>query len=124
MLTIRNEQMAALARAVNRPFVLRLAANLREIFPAECARLGEAGVHRAIEEGIARAAAYGIDRARDVAEFVGLMFVIHPEFDTHPAFAWAGEVLRERTLSPEARLDRIDDLALERLGPRIDHPIP
>lgn len=124
MLTIRNEQMTAMARAVSRPFVLQVAANLREIFPAECARLGEAGVHRAIEEGIARGAAHGIVRGGDVAELIALTFILHPEFDTHPDFAWAGEVLRDRALSPGARLDRIGDLALERLGPRVDAPVP
>jgi hypothetical protein len=62
-----------------------------------------------------RAGTYGLRTEYERARFVDLTFLLARDFDTNARFAWAGQILRDRELSPRAKVERLDELAEEKL---------
>ncbi len=69
--------------------VEHIATHLAEQQPALIAELGDEEVARRAAAGIARAHAHGFLQPESVTAFVTLMFLVAPDFDTHPAIARA-----------------------------------
>jgi hypothetical protein len=113
MLTIRDEQIQALARADVARFEQRVFAHLKEFFPAQCRPLTEQELRRTIRVGLERAASYEIVSQRDVCMFIDLMMVLGRDFDTDKRFPWAQEILAKPS-EPAAKMD-----ALYQIAPKI-----
>lgn len=114
-LVIREEQKAALEEAQRRLYEEKLAAHLRRFFPAECARLGDAGLREAIRRGVRRASRHGIVSERDVCKFVSLTLFFGRDFDADPRLPWAAAILGAG-IGPTLRVNRLYLEALERLA--------
>jgi len=104
MIKLREAQVLALIKAASGPFIRRLEADLRELFPERFSELGTNGTRAAIESGIEKARGYGMTREKEIAQFVGLMFMLGLEFDRDPDFLWAQRILRNSGRNPQERL--------------------
>ncbi len=111
MITLRKEQVLALIQAASGPFVRRLTVDLQKLFPEQIAELGPGGTRTVIESGIRKAHEYGMTRENEIAQFVGLMFMLGRDFDEDPDFIWAHRILRDSARSPQDRLDALYLLA-------------
>jgi hypothetical protein len=87
--------------AVDRELVEFVRDHLCEHHPEAVASLKEAVIERRAAFGIGRAEAHGFNSDASIAGFVALMFLVAPDFDTHPPIA---AVLADTSLAPEARL--------------------
>jgi hypothetical protein len=103
-LRLRNAQRVTLREASRSGFEARVLDHLRRVLPADLERLGEQRVRTLIEEGVARAASYGITSKRDVTLFVDLMVGVDPEFERLPSMAWAEAILSDSTLAGSAKM--------------------
>lgn len=65
---------------------------------------------------VARCATYGIHTADDQVLFAGLMMSVSPSFDDHPAVQ---RMLRDETVAPDERLDRMIDSLPDRVWDQI-----
>jgi hypothetical protein len=103
-LIIRNAQMEALAQDREQQFERRVAAHLRASWPARCAATSDDELVSAVRAASARAAAHGLTRARDVARYIDLAYLVGPDFESEPP--WVGEILRS-TRYPARKIDEI-----------------
>ncbi len=103
MLTIRPEQLAALAAARRETFLDRLLPEVRRRHGVTA----DAETRAAMAAAIDAAAQYGINTEHDVARFIHLWFALGAEFDTSPRFPWASALLAETRLTPAQRMDRV-----------------
>jgi hypothetical protein len=72
MLTIRNEQMIALALEPQRRFVTNLPAALLRIMPDLASRVSLQALESFIERAMNQAKSYGFDSERDIFTYVSL----------------------------------------------------
>jgi len=107
MLTIRKEQMQALAEDLRRSFRSKLARNLRADLPQETQSLSEKQLAAIIDEGLLRAARYQITTERALFLFVYLMVLHSSRFDEAPDMLWARKILLRSDLTGEARMSLI-----------------
>ncbi|HEY3838379.1 MAG TPA: hypothetical protein VGL72_17490 [Bryobacteraceae bacterium] len=105
MLTIRSEQMQALAAQQRLAMALR---HVRQFFPSECAKLPPESLENTVRRAMARATHYGFTSLRDSLQFVDLAILFGPDFDQN--FPWARDILDndsgERACFRSARLYR------------------
>jgi hypothetical protein len=95
-------------------FVLRVTAEVREIWPEECRHIGDAETAPAVERAARQALEHGLESEHDVARFVHLVIAFEdPAFDRR---SWAREVLERRDMPPRARMDVLWTEARSRLG--------
>lgn len=107
MLTLRMDQLASLRKARAREFLLELRPHVERSFPSKCRVLGEERLWLAMEFGVERAAAHGIDGGHAVARFFGLMVFFGSRFDSDTLLPWAEEILSRAELAGEVRIDRL-----------------
>lgn len=69
--------------------VEHIVTHLAEEHPDLIAELGDEEVARRAAAGIARAHAHGFVQPESVTAYVTLMFLVAPDFDSHPAIARA-----------------------------------
>jgi len=110
---IRKEQMEAFAEASRRDFENRMVVHLREMFPGECAPLGEKRLRETIRYGLRRAGTYRITQESDVCQYLHLMLVLGKDFDTDEALPWAGLILNQLEQNPSDRIERVYARAME-----------
>ncbi len=101
---IRQEQMTAFSQAVREQFIIKMAQRLRNTFPDKTSYLEEPTLRVLINNGILKAAQYGIEREREVEGYLHLMLAWSVDFDTHPNMAWAGKILTQSDLKPEVKI--------------------
>ena len=106
MLTVRNDQMAALAEDVLRAFEDRTYGHLLRYFPHHCDLLGEVQVRRVILHGWRRAKRHGLEAECCVRSYIDLMFVLGGGFDNDALMSWAKEILSDQT--PMSQVERGD----------------
>jgi hypothetical protein len=107
MLTLRKEQLDALARQ-SRPAREESVRNcLEKETPDICNEMGDALFRALVSRGVIQAETYNIDKEADVVRFVRLMMTIDPAFDRMKKMAWAREILEEELLSGTEKLDLI-----------------
>jgi hypothetical protein len=102
--TIRDEQIRALAEAIEGDWVDRLAAHLRAHHAEAVAELTDEALRRRVWEGARRARRYGLGDESSLGAFVALQCVIAPGFDRHPAIL---RVLRDASLPPGRQIDAL-----------------
>jgi hypothetical protein len=81
VLTIRTEQMEKFSEAAFKSFEDRMISFLAAHFPDQSGTLGEHRVRCLVRYGIVRSWKYGLDRERDVCQYIALMFVFGGNFD-------------------------------------------
>lgn len=114
MLVIRPVQMQELGRPGLRRFVDETTAHVREVWRAECAKLGEAGPRQVVEAAVERARVHGLQTRLDVGRFVHLVFAFeNSQFDTA---AWAEEILADRSVNGRIRMNRLWAAAQDRIA--------
>lgn len=107
LLCFPAEQMQALRAGANRRALARWGAgHIEQAFSARAATMGRARVEALVRDGIARAQGYGLERNEDVARFLDVMFLWHPEFDRHRHGPFL-PVLQDPGLSGEEKAARI-----------------
>ena len=108
MLVIRKAQLHTLGLERRRDFARRAGLHLCTNF-AECAAMGQAELRPFVDEGIAKAARYGIEVEQDVCKFLNLLVVFGPVFDVE--LSWARKTLVAKE-GPSLRLNRLYARAL------------
>ncbi|WP_437529520.1 hypothetical protein WME79_47915 [Sorangium sp. So ce726] len=105
MLTIRAEQVAVFQRDLAERFKDRILAHIRDAWPEDYEALGEPGARRLIDEGITRAARYGITLDYDVVRYINTMICLSPCFDEDPNRPWARAILGDASLGSREKTD-------------------
>lgn len=118
MLTVRSEQMMAMAEAIAierfEPHMIR---RLRTLFPEHTSALRKSGVRRCVRLGIQRARVYGITNPRQLQFYIVLMFLFGSRFDTDPLYPWAARILHEDLpLDVPTRIGRLQSATLDYLS--------
>ncbi|AKT41731.1 hypothetical protein [Chondromyces crocatus] len=108
MLIIHAEQVVALARAEVNGFEDRMVLHLAEVIP-ETTGLGEAELRAQIQQGLERAARWGIAREYDLALYLQVMFALGPGFEEAPSYAWARTLLDAAGRGASSRVDALHD---------------
>jgi hypothetical protein len=93
LLTLRRPQLEALAEARHRDFMRRLEEHVRRFWGERCATMSDERVALSIAESVRRAEGYGLVSEVDIAQFVSLCWIIHPEFDRDPNAPWIADLL-------------------------------
>ncbi len=118
-LLIRPPQMAAFDRLAREGVMDQLCDHLQRHLPDRCAELGQRETRRLVDLGMDRAAAHGLTMEQDVSSYINLMFVLGRDFDSDPALAWAGKILRDPQVEdPSDRMVLLYEEAAERLEQR------
>ncbi|MGH9378975.1 MAG: hypothetical protein ACRD1I_09250 [Terriglobia bacterium] len=117
MFNLRKEQLKIFETVAAKEFEERVLANLRELFPAPCSKLGAAALAEIARYGIERAKSYGIVAEPDVCKYIGIMLNLGKDFDRNPRYPWAARTLNDASLGdPSARINRLSAEALEAAG--------
>jgi len=109
VITIRREQLEALAEPFAIQFVERAVEHLRTHFPDQQAALGDEATREAVVFGIRRAEHHGFSSDGEVFAYLALMFVFGRDFDRE--IAWAREALGRLGSSAE-RMAQLENEAL------------
>jgi hypothetical protein len=104
MLIIRREQVEVFRRAAVQRFERDLVADLWRAHPTRYAEFGDNAVLKLVREAVRRLAVYGIADEDDVANLAELDFTLGQPFERQKGQEWAGEILRDQTIIPGARV--------------------
>jgi len=112
MLVIRKEQMAVLSDYMRQGFEDRMVRFLSAIFPERLAHISDAKAREThlrelIGDGIRRAAKYGIELERDVADYLTLMVAVHRDFEDQEEMKWARSILDNQEFSGHSKMKLI-----------------
>jgi hypothetical protein len=103
--TIRDEQVGALAEALEADFRARLARHVEKHFPEECATL-ENGLEVHLAKALELARRAGIESERDLVRYASLTMICGLYFATDPERRWMQRMLSDQSISsPSERLD-------------------
>ena len=102
---IRDEQMEALAAAMESPFYERTIRFLREHWADECAGREDDDLKRTIARALRRVRGYGLDSEQDAVRYLNLMFRLGSEFESDPRYAWVSELLADTQIPAEHKLE-------------------
>lgn len=105
MLTIRDEQMKALAAAAHDQFEVVAVRHLETSVPDFCAHLGPVALAAFVHSAVKRGLSHGLEEDYDLLRFVNLTYLLDPGFDENPDLPWAKAYLADREIDPSARLD-------------------
>lgn len=107
MLTFTKQQMNdAYLGQDDAQLIAQIVSHLRESHACRVDSLTDDVLNDMVEVGIARARGHGFALAENLAQFVVLMFVVAPNFDTQSDIA---AVLSDSTRAQESRLDSACD---------------
>lgn len=106
---IRQQQMAELGQVMQRRFEQKMLLHLRTNFQSQIGDWSEERALGLIRQGIAEAAAYGVNAERDVARYIEFLAIYGPAFHS---LSWAAEILATPGLDGGEKMDRIDDYDL------------
>jgi hypothetical protein len=112
MWTIRDAQMAVLARIGEREAEERALKHLRGSAPQTCDSMPDAALRAVVARGHARARHYGFHDEYDFFRYLNLMFVLGFEFDTDARYPWAARALNRQDLAGRVKMDALMDRAL------------
>jgi len=107
MLTIRNEQMAALSAYKMRGFETRMVQHIATAFPIQYEGLGEGGTEALIRRSMEIASEFGIKAERETAAFIELMVAFGDGFESVLYEDWVLDILEDPTLAGEAKIQLI-----------------
>ena len=96
---------------------------LSDIFPKKAAIIGESSMHQLINEGLVKAAMYGITSKRGQSLITVMMFILGTAIDKEPFLPWVAAILKDPTLPNEAaRIDKLYSAALSFLDEWLEKP--
>ena len=81
MLVIRQEQIQHFIAADENQLVEVIAQSMRKTNPERVSDFDDKTLQEMVKVGIERAKSHGLERAEEIAAFVGVMFEIAPNFD-------------------------------------------
>lgn len=102
-----DDHVKAFSEQQRERFVVEVAAYLRKEYAAVVRRRDDEWLRELIRVGIEAAREYGIVLERDVARYVELMLALSPNFDDNRETSWCKDILTQRSLTAEGKLDRI-----------------
>jgi hypothetical protein len=109
---IRTQQFDALSRAMISAFEERMVTMVKLRYPQKTRERTDLELRAIIHDGVTRAGNYGIDLTGDVERFIRLTFRMRTfRFEEDPATGWTKEVLRDTSLTSEAKLDQVEGRA-------------
>ena len=111
MFVLRTQHIEAFEQGYREAFEDRMVRHVDAKFPVEFDKLGEDKVRRRIREGVERAERYEIREQPHVARFIRFMFALGPDFDTARKTAWVREILKDTSVPPAERLDKVRETA-------------
>ncbi len=94
-------------------FVDDMVTHLRAHFSDELGTLSDEALAERVDDGLARAAEYGLTSRRDGARYLGLAACFGWSFDTQ--MEWPAQMLADQTNSPSVRLARVHDRGMRQL---------
>jgi len=112
MLVIRDAQMKAFARQMQKNFENGLVRDIKSRFPSACAKLQEPGVRQLVHHALRKSRELGIEADDEIENLLDLMVLLGECFYDDPEFAFEAAPLRDETLPPDARVS----LTMARLG--------
>jgi hypothetical protein len=107
MITVRAEQMDALARALYDSFRGSVISGVRAAARGRGEALDAEAAGAAVDAALARAAKHGIVERDDLYKLGDLLIALGTGFDTDAKMPWAGFLFRHHELSASAKLDLI-----------------
>jgi hypothetical protein len=105
MFTIRDAQMRAFEAVMVDRFVDTTVARIAREHPARYEAMGPEATRALVRRGIERAKKYAIEETGAVGAFIDLMVTIHPEFELQEDMEDVREVLEDREVSGETRME-------------------
>lgn len=112
MIRISPEQFHVLARHAEISFEERVLRLLRDLRPRRMLLMDAVAQGEFIRYAMNSAAKYDMASEQEVCMFAGLMLMLGRDFDIDPRFAWAADLLADRALAPDARLDVVFEVAV------------
>lgn len=113
MLVIRNEQFVPFSgQSVDR-YTIKAEEHLRKNFPSQCEQLGDEGVRGLVQESMIECEGYGLTTEFQMLHFLNFHMILGREFLAEPETA---AILQDEKLDGRAKIDRLDNRAIERLG--------
>jgi hypothetical protein len=109
MLRIRQEQLNAFAEFAQGPFESAMLIHLRAAFPKDLEPMRDSELLALIRDGIKCSAAFAIITEGDVQRFLEYMVMYGSAFDSDPAYAWAGKILRTPDTPGRIKMNWIDE---------------
>lgn len=107
---MREEQMVAFSEQARDVFVERVIVHIQEFFPSHFEAIGDSASEELVRHGIERAGNYGILEEALVCQYIDLMLLHGPDFDTDPACAWSQEILLNQKLDAEEKIGQMNKI--------------
>jgi hypothetical protein len=108
----RAQQVEALAAGAAAGFEDAVLEDLRAAFPELFASRGAGSARALVREGRARAQGHGFSLKAQVAEYVGLAFMLGARFDEDESLPWAAKILADPApADPALRIERLSAAA-------------
>ncbi len=105
MLTVRDDQLAALETGRDERLVHRIADFLRETSPAPAAAAGADGLHALVVAALARSRSWDVRIEWDACRFALFCLELGLDMDRRP---WAHAILSDAELSVTERIDALE----------------
>lgn len=107
---IRKEQMEILSKASMEKFVKNMVKHLRTNFPKQLEKQGisEKDLESMVWSGMSSAKSYGITSEIGIEQYLECMVILCPDFDINQNYAWAGEILRNKNLTPNEKTEALN----------------
>jgi hypothetical protein len=118
MLTIRNEQLAALGRQKRTEFVERLARHLSEEYPSWYEERTPSGARDFVQRVVELAGTKNIRGRWAVSTLLELMVEFGEGFERSPDRGWAVEILTHPLLPDQLKVGMLSERLRERTGGR------
>jgi hypothetical protein len=91
-------------------------AHLKNTFPEKVGILDDEKIRQLVQSGMKRAESYDVIYENDIQPYLEYMVIYGPEFDSDPATAWAGDILRIENLHGSIKMQRIGEQHRQRRG--------
>jgi hypothetical protein len=98
---IREEPIDNLKQLIRENFENDVIIQLRTLWLQKCKNMGETLLRRLIQEGIKAAKSYHITNERNVAIYIGFMFVRGSAFDKEPQIPWVTTILNDDSIKDQ-----------------------
>ena len=105
---IREEPLNKLWQSPRNNFDKEVLIKLRNLWPQKYNYVGESLLQQLIQQGIEAAKSYHLTSERNVAIYIGFMFILGSTFDQDPQLPWVAAILNDDSITDETT--RVDQL--------------